>query len=67
MGAWFLREMRGLIKTMNENGEDCKRKCGPMLARLKRVCNIGSESDHPELRALARVILNDQDAVVAFV
>ncbi|MCP4151278.1 MAG: IS66 family transposase [bacterium] len=67
MGAWFLRELRGLIKTMNENGEDCKKKCSPMLARLKRVCNLGSESDHPKLRALAREILNDWDAVVAFV
>ena len=67
MGAWFLREMRGLIKTMNENGEDCKKKCSPMLARLKRVCNLGSKSDHPKLRALAREILNDWDAVVAFI
>ncbi len=67
MGAWFLREQRGLIKTMSENGEDCKKKCSPMLARLKRVCNLGSKSDHPKLRSSAREILNDQDAVAAFV
>ncbi len=67
MGEWFLRELRGLIKNMKENGADCKIKCSPIRARLKRVCNLGAESDHPKLRALARVILNDQDAVVAFV
>ena len=67
MGEWFLRELRGLIKNMKENGADCKKKCSPIRARLKRVCNLGSESDHPKLRALAREILNDWDAVVAFV
>jgi hypothetical protein len=67
MGEWFLRELRGLIKTMRDGGEDEKRKCSPILARLKKVCNLGSEADHPKLRALANEILNDWDAVVAFV
>jgi transposase len=67
MGDWFLRELRGLIKAMAEEGEDAKRKCSPILARLKRACNLGSCEDHPKLRALAREILNDWDAVVAFV
>ncbi len=67
MGEWFLRELRGLIKTMRDGGEDEKRKCSPILARLKKVCTIGSEGDHPKLRALANEILNDWDAVVAFV
>jgi hypothetical protein len=67
MGDWLLRELRGLIKTMAEGGEDAKRKCSPILARLKKACNLGSEEDHLKLRALAREILNDWDAVVAFV
>ncbi len=67
MGEWFLRELRGLIKTMNEDGEDCKKICRPIVARLKRACNLGRESDHPKLRTLAREILNDWDAVIAFV
>ncbi|MCP4150929.1 MAG: IS66 family transposase, partial [bacterium] len=67
MGDWFLRELRGLIKTMKETGEDGTAKCCPIRARLKRACNIGSKSEHPKLRALAREILNDWDAVVAFV
>lgn len=67
MGEWFLRELRGLIKTMSEGGEEEKRKCSPILARLKKVCSLGSKADHPKLRALANEILNDWDAVVRFV
>ncbi len=67
MGEWFLRELRGLIKAMAEDGEDGQGKCSLILARLKRACNLGSEQEHSKLRALAREILNDWDAVVAFV
>ncbi|MCP4151373.1 MAG: IS66 family transposase, partial [bacterium] len=67
MGDWFLKELRGLIKIMAEEGEDATRKCSPVLARLKKACNLGAEEDHPKLRALSREILNDWDAVVAFV
>ena len=67
MGDWFLQELRGLIKTMSEDGEGGKRKCSLILARLKRACNLGSEEEHSKLRALAKEILNDWDAVVAFV
>ena len=52
---------------MAEDGEGGKRKCSPILARLKRACNLGSEEKHSKLRALAKEILNDWDAVVAFV
>lgn len=67
MGDWFLREIRGLLHTMSEGGGDSQRKCSPILARLKRACLLGKNEDHPKLRALAREILNDWDAVVAFV
>ncbi len=66
MGDWFLRELRGLIKAMAEDGGGGS-KCNLILARLKKVCNLGSEEDHKKLRALAKEILNDWDAVVAFV
>lgn len=66
MGNWFLKEMRGLIKAMAQ-GEDGKKECRPILARLKRACNLGSKTDHAKLKALANEILNDWDAVVAFV
>lgn len=65
-GQWFLREMRGLIKAMAQ-GEDGRKECRPILARLKRACNLGSTSDHAKLKAVANEILNDWDAVVAFV
>ena len=65
-GEWFLRELRGLIKAMAQ-GEGGRKECRPILARLKRACNLGSSSDHAKLKALANEILNDWDAVVAFV
>jgi len=65
-GEWFLRELRGLIKAMAQ-GEDGRIECKPILARLKRACNLGSKSDHAKLKSLANEILNDWDAVVAFV
>ncbi|MFN2248582.1 MAG: IS66 family transposase [Candidatus Promineifilaceae bacterium] len=65
-GDWFLRELRGLIKAMAQ-GEDGKKQCKPILARLKRACNLGSKSDHSKLKSLANEILNDWEAVVAFV
>ncbi len=66
MGDWFLRELRGLIQAMSEDGEGGS-ECNLILARLKRVCNLGSKEDHDKLRSLSKEILNDWDAVVAFV
>jgi transposase len=67
-GEWLLRELRQLIHTVAEAGEDAKKQTPPILARLKRACLLGAkEKDHSKLRALAREILADWDAVVAFV
>jgi hypothetical protein len=66
MGDWYLKELRGLIEAMAD-GEDRGKKRGPILARLKRACNIGTKSDHAKLKSLSGEILNDWDAVVAFV
>ena len=67
-GEWLLRELRQLIHTVAEAGEDAKTKTPPILARLKRACLLGAqEKEHSKLRALAREILADWDAVVAFV
>ncbi len=67
MGDWLLKELRGLIHAMAEGGEDAQKKCSPILARLKRACILGEKEEYSKLRALAREILNDWDAVVAFV
>lgn len=67
-GEWLLRELRQLIHTVAEAGEEAKYQTPPILARLKRACLLGAEEkDHSKLRALAREILADWDAVVAFV
>ena len=67
MGEWLLRELRLVIKTVAEAGGEAKRTTNPILARLKRACILGEDSDHPKLQALACEILYDWDAVVAFV
>jgi len=66
MGEWFLRELRRLIEEMADGQAD-KNQCNPILARLKRACKLGAESEHAKLKSLAKEILNDWDAVVAFV
>jgi len=67
-GEWLLRELRQLIHTVAEAGEEARHCTPPILARLKRACLLGAkETDHAKLRALAREILADWDAVVAFV
>jgi hypothetical protein len=67
MGEWLLRELRLVIKTVAEAGGEAKPTTNPILARLKRACILGEDSDHPKLQALACEILYDWDAVVAFV
>jgi len=52
---------------MAEGSEDAQKKCSPILARLKRAYILGEKEEYSKLRALAREILNDWDAVVAFV
>lgn len=66
-GAWLLRELRGLIQTIADGGEEATRRCYPILARLKRACLLGEDGPTKTMRALAREILNDWEAVVAFV
>lgn len=67
LGEWLLKELRGLIHTMAEGGEAAKRRCFPILARLKRACLLGQDGPTPKLQALAKEILNDWEAIVAFV
>ena len=67
MGDWLLRELRGLIKTMAEAGGERSSEAYPILARLKRASLLGKDAQHAKLRALAREILNDWEAMIAFV
>jgi IS1 family transposase len=66
-GEWLLRELRGLIAAVADFGEDSAGICRPMIARLKRACLLACDGPTAKMRALAREILNDWEAVVAFV
>jgi hypothetical protein len=64
-GDWLVRELRGLIHAVAE--QDGARALNPIMARLKRACLLNEDADAAKARALAREILNDWDAITAFV
>jgi len=64
-GDWLCKELRALIHGVAEDAD--ARTLGPIIARLKRACLLNQDADVDKARALAREILNDWDAVVAFV
>ena len=66
IGQWILDDLRELIATIASASED-NRLIRKLLAGLRRVCHLGKKADHTKLQALAKEILNDWDAVVAFV
>ena len=66
IGQWILDDLRELITTIAKAGENAT-QIGKLLARLTRACHLGKKADHTKLQALAKEILNDWDAVVAFV
>jgi IS1 family transposase len=65
IGQWLLEEMRELIHDMATAGSDNPED--PGTARLEAVAQLAKASEHKKLKALAKEILNDWDAVVAFV
>ena len=67
IGQWILDDLRELIAKIADAGSKAVPKVGKVLARLTRVCYLGKKADHTKLQALAKEILNDWDAVVAFV
>ena len=62
-GEWLVRELRGLIKAVAEDHTILN----PIQARLKRACKLHRDHETEKIRALAREILNDWSAIVAFV
>ena len=67
IGQWILDDLRELIAKIADAREKETPKVGKLLARLTRVCHFGKQADHTKLQALAKEILNDWDAVIAFV
>ena len=66
IGQWILDDLRELIATIAEKSENSHLTC-KLLRGLRRVCHLGKKAEHQKLKALAKEILNDWDAVVAFV
>ncbi len=67
IGQWILTDLRELIETIAQGGSESSRLVGRLLSHLCRVCHLGQKAAHAKLRGLAREILNDWEAVVAFV
>jgi hypothetical protein len=64
-GEWLVRELRNLIKAVAE--DENHTILNPIQARLKRACNLYRDHETEKIRALAREVLNDWAAIVAFV
>lgn len=65
IAQWLLEEMRELIHDIATAGSDDPED--PGTAHLKAVAQLAKASEHKKLKALAKEILNDWDAMVAFV
>ncbi|OYD86499.1 transposase [Nostoc sp. 'Peltigera membranacea cyanobiont' 213] len=64
LGQWLLEELRELIHALaTGDGEQDESDSHP--ARLYRVCRLATVAEHTKLKALAKEILTDWDAVVA--
>lgn len=66
IGQWILDDLKELIELIAEGSED-NRLIRKIIAGLRRVCHLGKKADHTKLQALAKEILNDWEAVIAFV
>ena len=64
-GEWLVRELRNLISAVADDKDHTI--LNPIQARLKRACKLHRDHDTEKIRQLAREILNDWAAIVAFV
>ncbi|BAZ38723.1 transposase IS66 [Calothrix sp. NIES-4101] len=64
LGQWLLEELRELIHILAIGDGDTDEK-DSHPARLYRVCRLATLAEHSKLKALAKEILADWDAVVA--
>jgi transposase len=60
-----VRELRNLIRAVADDKDHTI--LNPIQARLKRACKLHRDHDTEKIRQLAREILNDWAAIVAFV
>jgi IS1 family transposase len=64
LGQWLLEELRELIHSLATNDRESN-SSDSNPARLYRVCRLATVAAHTKLKALAKEILADWDAVVA--
>jgi transposase len=65
LARWLLDELRELIHAIHSEQQD--NPDDPGTIRLKKLAHLASKAEHPKLKALAKEILNDWEAIVAFV
>ncbi len=65
LARWLLEELRALIHAIHSDQQDDPDDPGTI--RLQKIAQLGTMAEHPKLKALAKEILNDWDAMVAFV
>jgi hypothetical protein len=67
IGKFILKELKELISSIAQGFEKSSSTIALHLSLLKGSCLIGSLDSHKKLKALASEILNDWEAVIAFV
>ena len=67
IGKFILKELKDLISSIANGYEKSSSTVRLHLALLKGNCRIGSLDSYEKLQALSSEILNDWDAVIAFV
>ena len=67
IGKFILKELKELISSIANGEEKSSAIVGAHLSLLKGTCLLGSLHAHEKLQALAKEILNDWEAVIAFV
>ena len=55
-GQWLLTDLKELIETIAQAGENSSRLISRILARLSRACHLGQKATHAKGGALAREI-----------
>ncbi len=67
IGKFILTELKELISSIAQGFDKSSTTVSLHLSLLKGTCLVGSLNSHEKLQALAKEILNDWDAVIAFV
>lgn len=67
IGKWILDSLKELIAAIAKGEDKSSKTILNNLMVLEASCFLGSRKSHDKLKALAKEIINDWDAVIAFV